>query len=1433
VSFDVPDISITPGEPYYITLSPPGGSEYAWCVGWNNPYQKGGSSNTPHDWCFRTYVEESENNRPVINITYPDDGDTVMDNITISGEAHDADGDYTIDWVMVKIDDGSWFFADGTVSWSYIWDTTLVGDGFHTISAIASDGSLQSFIDSVSVFVDNEEGPVGNPDLIITDIWNEDDFIFYQIRNIGNDSASGGYNVVLSVDDVFMESVLVDEFLDSGERFTSSFMYSWDCSGLNDSVVVFVDYDDVVIESDESNNVREEFWNCDTSDPEITFGPVVTDISQDSATIRWRTNEECDSKVFFDSIAYEYNEMISVDEYVLEHSIKLNDLDAGATYHYMVESCDKCGNMFCSRDYYFETLPQADNRDPSVSLFVPDNLTGNSIIRAEVTDDNNVDMVLFKMDDDQLLIDYAPPWECVVDASEHDDGEHEFVAGAYDESGNSGADSMMGNIVLYDGCRLFNIIIEPPDNIFNQVSYVWDIDFKIIVPSTSFRVVHWSISIDGIQVDDGPILPNEFIDGIFTREIRLRYSWDLTNVPNGEHVITVKATDEMGSICEKNMTVEKIDIPEELDIEVKRYVYIRSNNVWVAFRITNNDDVPISNVKLYDEAYGFQPTDFFHFVDYSLDISSKKTFITVESDDIDPDEYSDCQYQLMPVFYAPLISDYSIGTHGNIRGHINTPLITISYDDPTGTTHEYDVPCPLTNGKTTIGIEDFNIDDSNYLIITNPERLQNRCSMTDDELENLLLKLAELASERYGYLGYLPDSSTYRSSSGIMSLIEENGLWTDLWNINPNPYHFLPEYILFVGETEIIPSWTIHGWNLMSRAEDGHLVHVEDIEYSDQVYADPFCDTFYPFYCIGRIIGDDYNTILNSIENSINFNYDGDNAYLVSGTDDVSASLQDDFNNAIDDISDVLEDKIAFFRLRLSNYPSSWEQRQKFEEYLPSRDLIIFGGHGLPDEWWPFLDSVPRLNRNPIVFAIACLTGDYESSSNSIAEDWFNAGAAVYIGSTENSPGNVNPEAGEEFAEQWYKNRYIGDVFTRTKRILFSPRNSLNDWENYWCYEFNLYGDPKFGGPFTYENFNDNKDQIIITPPPSSIEIKIPEYEIKTYDTIDNVNIPGGMILLEEEFRPKVPYYRYSIDFSNEYHIQNIELIERSDLTRTTGLNLPITRFSPFGNITMEMKGDWYPNLERIFSWELIRNKNNQTLIIDIYPFYYNPDTTNVEFYQNYEFDIEFIQSDISINSLLRSEEVNKPGDEIIIDMQLNNTGEKQDVTISGVIRKFGLGEIEQCLPLRTLKDFSGICTNTIIIDTKEFETDAYSIELNIYDTYGNIVAKKTESFYLETPLITLQSLSGGFGISATVKNTDMENVTDIHWSITLDGNMVFFGGYKEGNIPMVEPDETYEIKSGLMLGVGPAEITVNVAGVKKTISCFLLGPFVMNIKEI
>jgi len=79
--------------------------------------------------------------------------------------------------------------------------------------------------------------------------------------------------------------------------------------------------------------------------------------------------------------------------------------------------------------------------------------------------------------------------------------------------------------------------------------------------------------------------------------------------------------------------------------------------------------------------------------------------------------------------------------------------------------------------------------------------------------------------------------------------------------------------------------------------------------------------------------------------------------------------------------------------------------------------------------------------------------------------------------------------------------------------------------------------------------------------------------------------------------------------------------------------------------------------------------------------------------------------------------------------------------------------------------------------------------------------------------VIEITSIIPGFGVSAEIENFGPKDATDVQWSIDLDGENVFFGGHKEGTIPMLAVGESKKVKTGLVLGFGPVTIKVTADG--------------------
>ena len=96
------------------------------------------------------------NSKPVVEFTYPSDGDSVSNIVTFSGTATDPDGIQTIKKVEILINE-TWFEVDGIATWSYTWNIFNVDDGFYTIVLRAWDGAVFSEEKQITIYVSNPE----------------------------------------------------------------------------------------------------------------------------------------------------------------------------------------------------------------------------------------------------------------------------------------------------------------------------------------------------------------------------------------------------------------------------------------------------------------------------------------------------------------------------------------------------------------------------------------------------------------------------------------------------------------------------------------------------------------------------------------------------------------------------------------------------------------------------------------------------------------------------------------------------------------------------------------------------------------------------------------------------------------------------------------------------------------------------------------------------------------------------------------------------------------------------------------------------------------------------------------------------------------------------------------------------------------------------
>ncbi len=387
----------------------------------------------------------------------------------------------------------------------------------------------------------------------------------------------------------------------------------------------------------------------------------------------------------------------------------------------------------------------------------------------------------------------------------------------------------------------------------------------------------------------------------------------------------------------------------------------------------------------------------------------------------------------------------------------------------------------------------------------------------------------------------------------------------------------------------------------------------------------------------------------------------------MSGTGDGQSAFVD----AIDDVDGYLGQYTTHVKRHWKDVPDLLTRWSNFIADAPNTDLVVYRDHGLEWSWGNHgevktsnLSTLDFGTKHPMVWSIACLTGDI-GASPSLAEAFLERGASVFIGATEVSPRTPNNKFAHYLAKYHTMSAYyptIGDAFKWAKRKVIDETIYFGSW----CYvdarakqlvnEYNLYGDPKrYETPITKALALSRTEAAGEGAPPDSIELVLPDYEVTTTESgTDYVRFPveeGGT--LDEEGQPIVPIYIYRVTFGPEYKVSDVTLEDRSGLETESGLNLPVASFEDNGGRQAQARSQnkvssTFPPPEIRYDWEVEEQlDSSHVLLLKVYPFYYDSTTTEIDFYRNHAFTVDWNRSATTITEIEPSEEVFALGEPI------------------------------------------------------------------------------------------------------------------------------------------------------------------------------------------
>ena len=125
---------------------------------------------------------------------------------------------------------------------------------------------------------------------------------------------------------------------------------------------------------------------------------------------------------------------------------------------------------------------------------------------------------------------------------------------------------------------------------------------------------------------------------------------------------------------------------------------------------------------------------------------------------------------------------------------------------------------------------------------------------------------------------------------------------------------------------------------------------------------------------------------------------------------------------------------------------------------------------------------------------------------------------------------------------------------------------------------------------------------------------------------------------------------------------------------------------------------------------------------------------------------------------------------------------------------------------------------------------DKYTVKVTITDSKGKIKSDTATVNVVEgesIELLEIKDVKCTFGsVQATIKTGTYQ----VDWTIEVNGNLVFLGGYDSGSI---QPSTTLTVSTPFTFGLGKVEIKVTANYVIEKRNAFLIGPIFLGVKEI
>ncbi len=1045
---------------------------------------------------------------------------------------------------------------------------------------------------------------------------------------------------------------------------------------------------------------------------ELVAGPGVEHVSPHEVVIVWQTNVESTGIIHYGPDAGLYPHPAEDPVWATVHRLALGDLSPSTMYHFVLTYTGRAGDPLRTRDALFETLPEPDRSPPSLTLDAPGWPAGVVIVSAQAEDDTGVDRVAFFLDDDQILIDYSPPYEAPVDTTQYANGPHSIAVRAHDRAGHEtviSQDMNINNRVEAMGPSVRITSHKTGDSVSGEIQITADVnDDKGLWKAELY--VDGNLSQQ--EVFGGPTPPTK-AQVQFTLDTR-QVSKEIVNDP---HDIAVQAWDtayQDGAHAIRLYVNNVTPTPQYPWLKVIGHTASRIQNRFAISLVVRNQGTQTAHdVVIRSGLAGFQAISGGSAQGQWVgryDPKGRSGYCEIHSGDIPASAQRTYTYYAVPVLQHPSGPTPKIG---------HFIYLDYSGPQPAGQNYHASDAWPIQQVASSTGPGGLQqshqaaVGVCDYLIVTNPYRLygvfnpsfyQGPTQATAD-VDGALSLMAELAFHKQGALGY---NDQYDVAS-LVQLIHVGGAWSSRlaggWASNG--------YLLIVGEIEIVPAQARKFTYEYTGGEQ-----VWDFV-SDYRYASTSGDEEWPELSIGRIIGNSAAALGTALQTSLGGKaFDRSHSLLVSGHPGTGYNVID-FQSWVDGALAYLSAQFVppLSAQTVLDQPTT----AKLFANMADQDVIFLAGHGNAGSWngTTTADVQGQANlfgtTSPFVFAHACKTGRYVGTY-CLAEAFLDAGAAVYLGATDSAGWG---QYSNSFFNLWALGESVGLAVKKTKQGI---GDSLED--RLWSQTYHVFGDPKFGAAGIPMMQIANPKNVTLCSADGNesgpIDVEIGDYETREVNGQVYLTLPGGQVLSIPDM-PLVPYVTIRRSYPRDTQIQQVLLKELSEPVVTTGVELALaTGALPgtgSGAMTAAAEPLWWP--DKLFEWKVHETPTEMVLALSVYPVRYDSQAREVRFHKRLSFTVEAMAGDVQITDMTAEDIVAQPGASVYVDFLLAGAGPAADTVVQTVVLDAMTDEVRAGLPLRCLHALQGRATYASLWDTTGVPPGTYVLRAELRSPDG------------------------------------------------------------------------------------------------------------------